>query len=196
MYQGLYCFRSDSICAGVKGEIPMSAKTWLNVSGLRRLTGGLAARISPGLSTYSTMAIGALSPFRCFASFRTRVYPPSRSWYLGPSTSNSFVKAGFSRTIRLARWRAATVPKIQNTNHLWEGNNQILFPKTCFIPSLPNLMILSANNLTSLALGTVVWIRSWTINDVTIFLNIAHLCFMPLPIFLYFNFFMVFLTER
>mmetsp|Transcript_3823 Transcript_3823/g.10037 ORF Transcript_3823/g.10037 Transcript_3823/m.10037 type:complete len:239 (-) Transcript_3823:503-1219(-) len=89
---------------------PQSGSPRATSSGSRRAAGGRAARISPGRSTYSMTAIGALSPARRLASFMTRVYPPSRNRYRGPSTSKSFVTFQSPRTTREARrrwWRSS-----------------------------------------------------------------------------------------
>ena len=118
--------------------------------------GRLADLSSPGLSTYSIIAISAISPY-LLPLFITRVYPPCRSEYLLASTVNSLESDRSSLKYAAALLRAAK------------------------FPFLPSVIIWSATLRNSFAFGTVVVILSWWIKEVTMLRSIAFLCLDSLP---------------
>lgn len=145
-YYYCYCF---AILLLVLLLLLLFSKT-LAASGMNGLvvgcTGALAGLNSPTRSIYSIKAVGAASP-SLRPVLRTLVYPPSLRAYLGAMTSKSLRRASSVRMI-LAAWRRA-----------WR------------LPRLPRVTTLSANRRNSLALATVVWIRSCSISCVTIVLR-------------------------
>ena len=112
-----------------------------------------------GLSTSSTYAIGALSPF-LKPHLRILKYPPALLLYLGPNSLNNFPTISLS----LKRLKANLL--------LWT------------LVSLARVIIGSAYFLNSLAFGRVVLISSCLNNETTIFLNIAFLWLLVLFNFL------------
>ena len=103
--------------------------------------------------TYSIAAISAASRPRCFASFITRVYPPSRNWYRGPNTCITFVCVSLVYKILFTIRRPCSL--------------SLFF---AFVMSL------SASIFSSLAFATVVTIRSCSTNEVSRLRIIALLC--------------------
>ena len=99
--------------------------------------GARALRSSPGLSTYSMMAIGAQSPIfycRCEGLWCTRHCAP---YFRGPSSGKSFDTASFV---------------VKYASAIWHADH----PGSRFA----NVTIWSATRRSSLALGTVVLILS------------------------------------
>src|SRR6218665_864420 len=106
---------------------------------------------TPGRSTNSTKAMGALSPTRK-PIFRIRVWPPGRSRKWGPRTLNNLVTLARSRRRLKARRRLAT--------------------ESC----LASVIMGSITRRNSLALGRVVLMTSCSMSEFIMFCSIARRC--------------------